>query len=72
MNPHPQRNQCHTHYEPMTIEKGALPFFKRAGFQLASTCTDARTDIACACCQICNYPQLPRRPGAYKLGTPLP
>eukprot|EP00983_Pelagomonas_calceolata_P121380 1160794-Pelagomonas_calceolata.AAC.2 len=39
----------------MIIEKWALPFFKKAGFQPATTSTAARTDIECACCQICNY-----------------
>eukprot|EP00983_Pelagomonas_calceolata_P027870 874561-Pelagomonas_calceolata.AAC.1 len=40
----------------MIIEEWALPFSKKAGFQPASICTAARTDIECACCQICNYP----------------
>eukprot|EP00983_Pelagomonas_calceolata_P015611 495930-Pelagomonas_calceolata.AAC.1 len=40
----------------MIIEKWALPFCKKAGFQPASICTAARTDIECACCQICNCP----------------
>eukprot|EP00983_Pelagomonas_calceolata_P132801 1161906-Pelagomonas_calceolata.AAC.6 len=40
----------------MKIEKWSLPFFKKAGFQPASICTAARTDIECACRQICNYP----------------
>eukprot|EP00983_Pelagomonas_calceolata_P001138 39599-Pelagomonas_calceolata.AAC.1 len=39
----------------MIIEKWALPFFKKAGLQPAITSTAARTDIECACCQICNY-----------------
>eukprot|EP00983_Pelagomonas_calceolata_P004682 153203-Pelagomonas_calceolata.AAC.1 len=44
----------------MIIEKWALPFFKKAGLQPATTTIAARTDIECACCQICNYP------GAYE------
>eukprot|EP00983_Pelagomonas_calceolata_P021379 669850-Pelagomonas_calceolata.AAC.1 len=40
----------------MIIEKWALPFFKKVGFQQASICTAARTNIECACCQMCNYP----------------
>eukprot|EP00983_Pelagomonas_calceolata_P078426 1154249-Pelagomonas_calceolata.AAC.1 len=39
----------------MILEKWVLPIFKKAGFQPASICTAARTDIECACCQICNY-----------------
>eukprot|EP00983_Pelagomonas_calceolata_P134109 1162026-Pelagomonas_calceolata.AAC.1 len=39
----------------MIIEKWALPVFKKACFHPASICTAARTDIECACCQICNY-----------------
>eukprot|EP00983_Pelagomonas_calceolata_P022915 720496-Pelagomonas_calceolata.AAC.1 len=46
--------QNHTHFAPMIIEKWGLPFFKKAGFQPATTSTTARTDIECAC-QICNY-----------------
>eukprot|EP00983_Pelagomonas_calceolata_P052042 1142670-Pelagomonas_calceolata.AAC.2 len=38
----------------MIIEKWALPFFKKAGFQPATASTAARTDIECACCQLCN------------------
>eukprot|EP00983_Pelagomonas_calceolata_P056847 1144809-Pelagomonas_calceolata.AAC.2 len=38
------------------IKARALPFFKKAGFQPATTSTAARTDIVCACCQICNSP----------------
>eukprot|EP00983_Pelagomonas_calceolata_P081174 1155459-Pelagomonas_calceolata.AAC.1 len=48
-------DQYHTHYGPMIIEMWALPIFNKAGFQPASICTTARTDIECACCQICNY-----------------
>eukprot|EP00983_Pelagomonas_calceolata_P044406 1139285-Pelagomonas_calceolata.AAC.1 len=39
----------------MIIEKWALPFFKKAVLQPATTSTAAHTDIECACCQICNY-----------------
>eukprot|EP00983_Pelagomonas_calceolata_P125892 1161250-Pelagomonas_calceolata.AAC.3 len=39
----------------MIIGKWALPFFKKAGLQPATTSTAACTDIECACCQICNY-----------------
>eukprot|EP00983_Pelagomonas_calceolata_P005702 187670-Pelagomonas_calceolata.AAC.1 len=38
----------------MRIEECALPFFKKAGFQPASICTAARTNIECACHQISN------------------
>eukprot|EP00983_Pelagomonas_calceolata_P050354 1141943-Pelagomonas_calceolata.AAC.3 len=55
-DPSPKQKQYHTHYEPMMIEKGAPPFFKKAGFRPASIRTVLRTDIECACCQICNYP----------------
>eukprot|EP00983_Pelagomonas_calceolata_P061918 1147031-Pelagomonas_calceolata.AAC.1 len=41
----------------MTIENWNLPLFKKAGFQPASNCTAARTDIKCTCCQTCNYPR---------------
>eukprot|EP00983_Pelagomonas_calceolata_P006301 208810-Pelagomonas_calceolata.AAC.2 len=47
--------QYHTHFAPMIIEKWALPVFKKAGLQPATTSTAACTDFACACCQICNY-----------------
>eukprot|EP00983_Pelagomonas_calceolata_P072110 1151553-Pelagomonas_calceolata.AAC.2 len=46
--------QYYTHFAPMIIEKWALPFFKKAGLQPATTSTAARTDIECACCQVCN------------------
>eukprot|EP00983_Pelagomonas_calceolata_P017425 546278-Pelagomonas_calceolata.AAC.1 len=39
----------------MTTEEWDLPIIKKAGFQPASICTASRTDIECACCQICNY-----------------
>eukprot|EP00983_Pelagomonas_calceolata_P078785 1154372-Pelagomonas_calceolata.AAC.2 len=45
----------HTHFAPMIIEKWALPFFKKSGLQPATPSTAARTDIDCACCQMCNY-----------------
>eukprot|EP00983_Pelagomonas_calceolata_P045892 1139913-Pelagomonas_calceolata.AAC.3 len=55
-DPSPQQKQYHAHYGPMVIEKWALLLFKKYGFQPASICTAARTDIECACCQVCNYP----------------
>eukprot|EP00983_Pelagomonas_calceolata_P018111 567506-Pelagomonas_calceolata.AAC.1 len=54
-DPSPQQKQYHTHYRPMLIEMWALPFFNKSGFQPASIRNAARTDIECACCQICNY-----------------
>eukprot|EP00983_Pelagomonas_calceolata_P062684 1147388-Pelagomonas_calceolata.AAC.2 len=51
----PQQKQYHIHYGPMMVGKWALTFFKKAGFQSASICTAARTNIECTCCQICNY-----------------
>eukprot|EP00983_Pelagomonas_calceolata_P016237 513839-Pelagomonas_calceolata.AAC.1 len=53
----PQQEHYHIHNGPMVIEKWALPFFKKAGFQPASISTAARIDIECARCQICNYPR---------------
>eukprot|EP00983_Pelagomonas_calceolata_P000265 8656-Pelagomonas_calceolata.AAC.1 len=45
-----------THCGFMIIEKWALPYFKKPGFQSAIACTAACTDIDCACCQKCNNP----------------
>eukprot|EP00983_Pelagomonas_calceolata_P009062 294611-Pelagomonas_calceolata.AAC.1 len=43
----------------MIIEEWVLPFFEKAGFQPASTCTSVCTHMECASCQICNYPRGP-------------
>eukprot|EP00983_Pelagomonas_calceolata_P033989 1064899-Pelagomonas_calceolata.AAC.1 len=37
--------QYHIHFAPMIIEEWALPIFKKAGLQPATTSTAARTDI---------------------------
>eukprot|EP00983_Pelagomonas_calceolata_P066799 1149218-Pelagomonas_calceolata.AAC.1 len=43
-DPSPQQKQYHTHHGPMIIEKWALPFFKKAGFnQQASALLPALT-----------------------------
>jgi len=48
--------QYHAHFAPMIIiEKWALPFFTKSGFEADTKLPVARTDIECACCQICNY-----------------
>eukprot|EP00983_Pelagomonas_calceolata_P070045 1150613-Pelagomonas_calceolata.AAC.1 len=51
----------------MIIEKWALPFFKDAGLQPATTSTAARTDIECAGCQTLWW-NLPNSSGCYTDG----
>jgi len=50
-----QQKQYHTHYTPMIIEKWALPIFRKAGFTSINTHPAARTDIECACCEVCYF-----------------
>ena len=61
--------QYQAHYAPMIIEKWALPLFKQANLVPDNVSPAARTDVECACCQVCNYYQ------SYENGTlehPLP
>jgi len=53
-SPQTYQKQYHTHWVPMTIEKWAIPIFAAAGLKKASATATKRSDIHCACCEICS------------------
>jgi hypothetical protein len=50
-----RQKQYHIFYAPMNIERWALPLFKSVGLVPKSSKTIARSQIKCACCEICSY-----------------
>ena len=52
-SPQTYQKQYHTHWAPMTIEKWAIPIFTAAGFKKVCAIATKRSEIHCACCEIC-------------------